>query len=94
MSSLSLSHFGRFGSRTCALWYWLGSLTYPLYLVHNVIGKHVYAQLSFSPWTNVACVIVLVLGIATIMAVTIEQRGCAMLQRYLLAKRPRILTKQ
>ena len=30
---------------------------------------------------NVACVIVLVLGIATIMAVTIEQRGCAMLQR-------------
>ena len=73
------------------LWYWLGSLTYPLYLVHNVIGKHIYAQLGFSPWMNVACVITVVLCLATIMAVTIEQRACSALQRFLMARRPRIL---
>jgi peptidoglycan/LPS O-acetylase OafA/YrhL len=73
------------------LWYCLGSLTYPLYLVHNVIGKHIYARLPLTPWTKVAVVVACVLSLATVMAIVIEQRACSALQRFLLAKRPRIL---
>ena len=68
-----------------SLWYWLGSLTYPLYLLHAMAGKALYGMLpvSWGLWPRVAVSLAAVFAVATLLAVGIEQRGCTALYRYL-----------
>jgi len=67
------------------LWYWLGSLTYPLYLLHAMTGKLLFYMMpqSWNVWFRIALALGAVLVVTVILAVTIEQRGCAALYRYL-----------
>lgn len=53
-----------------ALWYALGSLTYPLYLLHNVVGKETSAALEplLGDWIRVAVVACLAYALAWVCA--------------------------
>jgi peptidoglycan/LPS O-acetylase OafA/YrhL len=68
-----------------SLWYWLGSLTYPLYLLHAMAGKAFYGMLplSWGLWPRMAVSLGAVAAVTMLLAVGIEQRGCAALYRYL-----------
>jgi peptidoglycan/LPS O-acetylase OafA/YrhL len=68
-----------------SLWYWLGSLTYPLYLLHAMAGKAFYGMLpaSWGLWPRMAVSLAAVVAVAALLAVAIEQRGCTGLYRYL-----------
>lgn len=74
-----------------SLWYWLGSLTYPLYLLHAMAGKALYGMLpaSWGLWPRMAVALAAVVAVATLLAVGIEQRGCNALYRYLTGMRRR-----
>jgi peptidoglycan/LPS O-acetylase OafA/YrhL len=52
------------------LWYALGSLTYPLYLLHNVVGKEISAALEplLGDWTRLAAVAGLAFALAWLCA--------------------------
>jgi peptidoglycan/LPS O-acetylase OafA/YrhL len=67
------------------LWYWLGSLTYPLYLLHAMTGKLLFYMMpeTLNVWLRIGLALSAVLVVTVILAVTIEQRGCAALYRYL-----------
>jgi peptidoglycan/LPS O-acetylase OafA/YrhL len=67
------------------LWYWLGSLTYPLYLLHAMAGKALFEMLPavWGLWTRIAVTLVAVFAVVTVLAITIEQRGCAALYKWL-----------
>jgi peptidoglycan/LPS O-acetylase OafA/YrhL len=69
------------------VWYWLGSLTYPLYLLHAVAGETLYRMLpgTWGPGTRIAVALAAVLTVVTLLAVSIEQRGCTALYRWLVA---------
>jgi peptidoglycan/LPS O-acetylase OafA/YrhL len=56
------------------LWYSLGNLTYPLYLLHNVIGKEVFASLepSLGDWIRLLVIGCIVYTLAAISARWIE----------------------
>jgi len=62
-------------------WYWLGGLTYPLYLLHLEAGKAIWQKLPVSPWTGLAIVAVAVLLVSRLLAVYTEQRACRAMQR-------------
>jgi peptidoglycan/LPS O-acetylase OafA/YrhL len=68
-----------------SLWYWLGSLTYPLYLLHAMAGKALYGMLpaAWGLWPRICVSLAAVVGAATLLAVGIEQHGCTALYRYL-----------
>jgi len=68
-----------------ALWYWLGSLTYPLYLLHAMAGKAFYGMLpmSWGLWTRIGVALAAVFAVVTPLAVGIEQHGCNALYRWL-----------
>jgi peptidoglycan/LPS O-acetylase OafA/YrhL len=59
-------------------WYWLGGLTYPLYLLHNRVGKIISARLSarHSGWVSLAVELVIALVAAAIIAAAVERRAC------------------
>jgi peptidoglycan/LPS O-acetylase OafA/YrhL len=64
-------------------WYTLGALTYPLYLLHNQIGKAIAATVV----TQVGEVAAILLGmvvplvLAWILAKTVEKKGCPWLRK-------------
>lgn len=67
-------------------WYVLGGLTYPLYLLHNRIGKVIWAQLSTTQplWVAVAIEATVVMAVSAIIAALVERRACGKLHRALL----------
>jgi peptidoglycan/LPS O-acetylase OafA/YrhL len=67
------------------IWYWLGSLTYPLYLLHAMAGKELYGMLppTWGVWPRIVVVLAAVFAVTILLAVTIEQRGCNALYRLL-----------
>jgi peptidoglycan/LPS O-acetylase OafA/YrhL len=75
--------------RHTALWATLGAMTYPLYLLHNALGKEVARHLEGSVGTVMAIVLCasLSLLLAFVLAKTTERQGCAWLRRWLLALR-------
>jgi peptidoglycan/LPS O-acetylase OafA/YrhL len=57
-------------------WYWMGSLTYPLYLLHNRIGKSIWSLMP-SPdhvWLALAIVLIAVGLLSGIVAKVVERR--------------------
>jgi peptidoglycan/LPS O-acetylase OafA/YrhL len=70
---------------TTRLWYWLGSLTYPLYLLHAMAGKALFGMLpgAWGLWTRIVVTLAAVFAVVTLLAATIEQRGCAALYKWL-----------
>jgi peptidoglycan/LPS O-acetylase OafA/YrhL len=67
------------------IWYWLGSLTYPLYLLHSNAGTLLYGLLppAWGIWPRIAVALASVLAVTTLLAISIEQRGCRALYRLL-----------
>src|SRR5579859_2790832 len=69
-----------------AVWGWLGAMTYPLYLVHSGVvhdlGLH---YLRPSPG-RVAIMTVAALFLAWVLAVSIERKGCAAFNRWMLRR--------
>jgi len=67
------------------IWYWLGSLTYPLYLLHAMAGTELARALpaGWGAWGRIGVTLVAVFAVTTLLAVTIEQRGCNALYRFL-----------
>jgi len=72
-----------------ALWYWLGSLTYPLYLLHAMAGKALYGMMptDWSVWPRIALSLAAVFAVVTPLAIGIEQHGCQALYRWLSGER-------
>jgi peptidoglycan/LPS O-acetylase OafA/YrhL len=66
-------------------WYILGSLTYPLYLLHNQIGKALGATFDgHMPFTvSLLLRLAIIYGASAVIAAIIERRGCAAFQRAL-----------
>jgi peptidoglycan/LPS O-acetylase OafA/YrhL len=67
-------------------WLWLGSLTYPLYLLHSVIGRTV-ASGSAPAVGDVSAVLIATatsLALAAVFSRTTETHGCRWLRRTLL----------
>jgi peptidoglycan/LPS O-acetylase OafA/YrhL len=77
---------GRIHFPTWRGWYWLGSLTYPLYLVHYEMAG---ATLGFLPdvWWRQWLSLVLAIAVAAILAALSERRLCPMFDRSLLRLR-------
>lgn len=65
------------------LWYWLGGLTYPLYLLHAQAGHVLWEAIPLSGWARSAWVLVTALLAAAILAHYSERRACKALLRAL-----------
>jgi peptidoglycan/LPS O-acetylase OafA/YrhL len=67
------------------VWYWLGSLTYPLYLLHAMAGTEVARMLpaTWGVWSRIGVALAAVFAVTIALAMTIEQRGCNALYRLL-----------
>lgn len=50
----------------------LGALTYPLYLLHNQIGKILFASLQLAPWLELSLIVVVVYTLAWVCATYLE----------------------
>lgn len=68
-----------------AAWYVIGSLTYPLYLIHARSAELVWNALPDSPWIRIPVVAACSLGAAAVIAYVTERRLCGRLQRRLLS---------
>lgn len=68
------------------VWYLLGTLTYPLYLLHNQIGKVVLGvALQFSTlWGALAIALIVIYALAWVVAAVSERRFSKQLHRTLL----------
>jgi peptidoglycan/LPS O-acetylase OafA/YrhL len=67
-------------------WYWLGAMTYPLYLLHNRAGGIVLRWLPSNQSSAAllhTVVIGIALAIALLLAATVEYRICPALSRWL-----------
>ncbi len=75
----------RWNLRDARVWYWLGSLTYPLYLLHAMAGKALFGMLptTWSVWGRMGIALAAVFAVVTVLAVGIEQHGCQALYRWL-----------
>ena len=74
------------------LWFQLGALTYPLYLLHNQIGK-LFAGMFAREWGIPVALVVgftLPLILAFILARSVERKGCPWLRSALLSGARRI----
>jgi peptidoglycan/LPS O-acetylase OafA/YrhL len=73
-------------------WYWLGSLTYPLYLLHNRISKELAATTLglWSPWQLLVVQLAVALGLASVVALVIERNACSGVQRFLMGLATRV----
>jgi peptidoglycan/LPS O-acetylase OafA/YrhL len=67
--------------RLAAAWYWLGGLTYPLYLLHAQAGRILWLALPGSEWARSAMVLVAALLSAAVLAHYSERRACNALRR-------------
>ncbi len=63
------------------IWYWLGGLTYPLYLLHSDAGYAVWQILPVSPWLGTAIVLLGALLLAGLLAVYSERDTSKAMQR-------------
>jgi peptidoglycan/LPS O-acetylase OafA/YrhL len=73
-------------------WYWLGALTYPVYLLHYK-AMDVLAQVS--PWNSVTTQLVLIclaFAGAFVMVLTIERKVSPVVQRLLTVRTPVLAT--
>jgi peptidoglycan/LPS O-acetylase OafA/YrhL len=73
-------------------WYVLGSLTYPLYLLHNRIGKIIWANrpAAQSEWFSLAIELAVAFSLASVIAAIVERRLCGQFNRYLLGVTARL----
>ena len=67
------------------LWLAVGSLTYPLYLLHNVIGREVLASLEplLGDWARLLLAVCLIYALATICARWVEPWARSLCGRFL-----------
>lgn len=66
------------------IWYWMGSITYPLYLIHAIAGKTLFFMLP-SSWAlelRLGILILIVFAFSALLGFSIEQHGCSILYRY------------
>jgi peptidoglycan/LPS O-acetylase OafA/YrhL len=75
------------------LWFWLGCLTYPLYLIHAKAGHSVFVRLGGDEWTRMWLVLALVLLVSIVMAAVVERRICPALHKLLDRTADRLLEK-
>jgi peptidoglycan/LPS O-acetylase OafA/YrhL len=68
-----------------ASWYVIGSLTYPLYLIHARAGEVIWNALPNSSWIRIAVVTTISLGVAAAIAYVTERRMCGRVHRLLLS---------
>jgi peptidoglycan/LPS O-acetylase OafA/YrhL len=66
------------------LWYWLGGLTYPLYLVHNRIGDAIATLLPGGPWTILFVELTVAMAISIVLAAIVERRLGGTFHKWLL----------
>jgi peptidoglycan/LPS O-acetylase OafA/YrhL len=66
------------------LWYWLGGLTYPLYLLHNRIGKVIAATVPAGPLVILAAETIVATALAIVLAALVERGFCGIFHRWLL----------
>jgi peptidoglycan/LPS O-acetylase OafA/YrhL len=73
-------------------WFELGALTYPLYLLHNQIGKAFAAAIAprGGPALALAAAFAIPLLLAIALAKTVERKGCSWLRTALLGSARRI----
>jgi peptidoglycan/LPS O-acetylase OafA/YrhL len=74
-------------------WFWLGCLTYPLYLTHAKAGRQVWLELDGNEWTRMWVVLGLVLLVSIVLAVFVERRLCNAFYRLLNRVAQRALEK-
>ena len=72
------------------IWFWLGAVTYPLYLLHARAGKAIWKQLPGDEWLRLCAVLVLILLISAAFALTIERRACRTMGHALEATSARV----
>jgi peptidoglycan/LPS O-acetylase OafA/YrhL len=65
------------------LWFWLGCLTYPLYLTHAKPGNSVFLRLRGDEWLRMWLVLGLVLLVSIVLAAVVERRLCPAFHKWL-----------
>jgi len=75
------------------LWFWLGCLTYPLYLTHAKPGRSVFNVLGGDGWPRMWLVLALVLLVSTVFAAVVERRVCPAFHKFLDRTAQRLLSK-
>ncbi|MGH8240464.1 MAG: acyltransferase family protein, partial [Steroidobacteraceae bacterium] len=75
------------------LWFWLGCLTYPLYLIHAKPGNSVFLRLGGDEWPRMWLVLALVLLVSGVLAAVVERRLCPALHKFLERTAQRLLEK-
>lgn len=75
------------------LWFWLGCLTYPLYLTHAKPGRSVFDRLGGDEWPRMWLVLALVLLVSTVLAAVVERRLCPAFHKFLDRTAQRLLGK-
>ena len=68
-----------------SVWYVIGSLTYPLYLIHARAGEVIWNVLPDNSWIRIAVVTTISLSAAAAIAHVTERRLCGRLHRFLRA---------
>jgi peptidoglycan/LPS O-acetylase OafA/YrhL len=68
-----------------AIWERMGSLTYPLYLLHNQVGKILWLVLpaSLAPFSRLAAVLMMVFLLAFLVSEVVERRISGRLSKFL-----------
>jgi peptidoglycan/LPS O-acetylase OafA/YrhL len=79
-------------TRTERVSYLLGTLTYPLYLLHAQIGSTLWRLLSkqFTEWPALGIELAVVVALTALVAAVTERRACGALQRALTRRVARI----
>jgi peptidoglycan/LPS O-acetylase OafA/YrhL len=74
--------------RASPMWYLLGAMTYPLYLIHNRAGNVLQDKLpaNFGSVEKAAIMITLSLLVAGVLAATVERHVCPALNRVLTGR--------
>lgn len=75
------------------LWFWLGCLTYPLYLTHARPGNNVFNSLGGAQWPCMWLVLGLVLLVSIVLAAVVERRLCPAFHKWLDHTAERVLGK-
>jgi peptidoglycan/LPS O-acetylase OafA/YrhL len=67
------------------VWYWLGAMTYPLYLLHNEFGGRIREALpaEIGEWSRLGLTIASVLAASAFLAYFVENKGCHALRALL-----------
>ena len=80
--AIALRAVGQLRSR---VWFLLGTLTYPLYLIHNEVGKAVFYAVGaqVSAWSRLVVTLTVIGVISWLMAVIVERRASPALRRLL-----------